>query len=933
MQELDGQSTAAGPQSPSRYPAPGGSAGPGLLRAAGAGVVPGAGAAVVPASGTAPALNRTVHLVDVEEGHIRRAGDLVALVLSAVGVGLVLLVAVYGQGTAAGVTEDVQEVVNRTARQILLLPVTAMESLVVFLVPVSLAFSLLSKRRWRLVLQAVLAAVLASAVAWAGSELVDLLPATNPLAVGLTRNTLGFRVPAFSPFVGAIAGLLTVAGRGSSSRLVRWSWNALLVVLALAVLQGDQTIAGTVTTLLLGRFVGFALRYLSGVRSTRASGISLIRGMRRAGANPDMVVRLDAEDLPLRSWLVSSSAPVGHNALFPQQGDPDRPGEPPTEPPPEAPPVTEPPPVEKLADVMRQLGGEDDLILPDPLPIPPEVLALIEEGMDGTKSPGFRSYAVWQNGLRSHVMVMDGDRQVVGFLSSLWETLRIRGLNRRVDPTLRESAEHTALMYFAAAAAGVNVPEIRGLAQMDDSIILLQRHISGPRTLRELTAEELTDPVLDSVWQQLREAHDRGITHRNLAATRVVLDEDGMVWIRGWGNGEIASSELSRRFDLAQVLTMLALTVGTERSLASAARNLSAGQLASIAPLLQAVTMPAETRAAMRAHRGVLAKLREALTELIPTADAEPLPLRRFSLRQVLTVSVGLAAAVIVFGTLNFEEIIRSFRSANPWWLLGAFAAGLSTYFGAALGLTAFAPEKLGLWRTTMVQVASSIVSLVAPAGVGPAAIDIRFLTRQKVDTPLAVATVSLAQVSRFVVTVGMLLLVGVLSGTTGSVVLPSRSLLVGTGVVVALLGSLIAIPKVRAFALAKLVPILQQIWPRLVWILGQPRRLLLGVLGNVIMTSGYVIAFGFTLAAFGYSLPVATLSITYLASASAGSLVPSPAGIGPVELALTSGLTLAGIPSAIALSATLVFRVLTLWARVPLGYVALRHLQRTHDL
>lgn len=892
-------------------------------------------AGAAPRDSTAPPAvagtpSRTVHLVDVEEGHIRRAGDLVALVLSALGMGLVLLLAVFGQGTATGVTEDVQDVVNLTARQVLLLPVTVMEGLVIFLVPVSLAFSLLSRRQWRVVLQAVLAAVAASILAWLAARAVDLLDPTNPLAVGLTRNTLGFRVPAFSPFVSSIAALLTVAGRGATSRTVRWSWNSLYVVLALAVIQGDQTIAGTIMTILLGRLVGFTVRYLLGVRSTRASGLSLVRGMRRAGIDPDVVVRLDAEDLPLKSWLVSSSAPVGHNAQFRLD---DAPAAPAVPPPPADPPATGEPLVETLADVMRQLGSEEDVMLPDPLPIPEEIRRVMQEGIDGTERAGLRSYAVWQNGVRSHVIVMDGDRQVVGFLASLWEALRIRGVNRRVDPTLRESAEHTLLMYFAAAASGVNVPQIRGVAEADDSIIMLQRHIPAPRTLRDLSAAEITDEVMDSMWRQIRSAHDSGITHRSLTATRVVVDEHGEVWIRGWGNGEMVSSELARRFDLAQALTMLALEVGSAHALESATRNLSTTQLASIAPLLQAVTMPSETRAAMRSHRRVFGELRDALTELIPTADAEPLPLRRFSLKQVLTVSVGLAAAVIVFGTLNFEEVILSFRTASPWWLVAAFGAGLTTYVGAAMGLTAFTPERIGLWRTTMVQIASSIVSLVAPAGVGPAAIDIRFLTKRKVETPLAVATVTLTQVSRFVVTVGMLLLVALFSGDTGSVVLPSRALLVGIGVVVLVLAVLSAIPRVRTSALARLGPLLRQIWPRLVWVLGSPRRIAQGVLGNVIMTAGYVVAFGCTLAAFGYSLPVATLSITYLASSSAGSLVPSPAGIGPVELALTSGLTLAGIPSATAVSVTLVFRVLTLWGRIPLGYLALRRLQRTNDI
>lgn len=56
---------------------------------------------------------------------------------------------------------------------------------------------------------------------------------------------------------------------------------------------------------------------------------------------------------------------------------------------------------------------------------------------------------------------------------------------------------------------------------------------------------------------------------------------------------------------------------------------------------------------------------------------------------------------------------------------------------------------------------------------------------------------------------------------------------------------------------------------------------------------------------------------------------MPTPGGIGAVELALTSGLTAAGITASVALSAAFVFRLLTFWGRVPLGWLALRYLQK----
>lgn len=874
---------------------------------------------------------RALHLVDVEERHIRRPGDLVALILSAVGIALVLVLAIYGQSTTAGVTQDVTQVVNAALGQLLLLPLTAIEGLVVFLIPVSVIVITIVRRQWRILLEALVAGLLAAVIAWAAVQFLDLLSINHSLNVGLTRNPRGLAVPAFSPFVAAISALLTVVGRGPNSKLVRWSWYFLFFVIGMAVIRGDQTIAGAIITVFLGRMVGFGSRYVGGARSTRAAGLALIRGLRRAGLDPDRVVRLDVAEAPLQAWLVSSSAPVGYNAqlqapadALPMAPTPDHPVTP------RRPASTGEPVLADFSEIMRMLDSDTDVIVPDPLPIPADVVAILAAERRTTGS-GYRTYGVWQSGVRSDVTVMDGDRQVVGLLASLWETIRLRGVSRRVTPTLRETAEHAILMNYEAASAGVNVPSINGIAEAADSILLVQPHVVGPRTLVEL--ESVPDELLDTLWSQLGGAHDRGIAHRNMSASDVQVDAGGTLWIRGWEVGEIASSELSRRFDLAQVLTMVALKVGVDRALASARRSLSSTQLASIAPLLQGVAMPRETRAAMSSHKKILGELRSELTALIPTASAEPIPLRRFSLRTVLSTSVALLAAVIVFGSLNFQDVITSFKDANPWWLLAAFGFGLSTYYGAALGLVSFTQEKLPLWRTTKVQIASSIVSLVAPAGVGPAAIDLRYLSRQKVDAPIAVATVSLTMVARFVATVILLVLVTVFTGSAGSVALPSTALMVGIAVVVLVVGVLVAIPAIRAWVFGKLQPIVQQVWPRLVWLMGNPRRLAVGFLGNVIMTAGYVVAFGCTLAAFGYTLPASTLAITYLASNTAGSLVPSPAGIGPVELALTSGLTLAGIPSATALSVTLVFRVLTLWARVPLGWLALRSLQRTNDL
>ena len=116
-------------------------------------------------------------------------------------------------------------------------------------------------------------------------------------------------------------------------------------------------------------------------------------------------------------------------------------------------------------------------------------------------------------------------------------------------------------------------------------------------------------------------------------------------------------------------------------------------------------------------------------------------------------------------------------------------------------------------------------------------------------------------------------------------------------------------------------------------WLASNPTRMGVGVLGTVILSLAYILSFGASLWAFGYSLPFAVLAITYLASNTVGSVVPSPGGLGPVELALTGGLVTAGVPSGVAVSAVLVYRLVTFWIPIPLGYLSLQRLQKRGDL
>ncbi len=859
-----------------------------------------------------------VLLVDIPASRVRRPRDLIELILSALGIVVVLLLAVYAHATAIGVTEDVQSAAAVVMRQILLLPVTVLEGVVTFFLPLFVITMQLIRRRWRPVLEALLAAVVAAGITMAATWLLDTY-GPQALTVGLTITSEGDTVIAMNAMVAAIAALLTTVGRRNQRPSVRWSWNLLWVVLVLTVIRGALTLPGAVVTVLVGRVVGLAVRYAVGVYNERAEGIPLVQALRRAGLDPTRVIRLDEPDTSnAQAWTVTTSAPIGYTE---RAVDPDL-----------APAL----PGTAQQSLWRGSSRQPDTMVADALTDPQAaILSSVSPG-GVTLDPlsAHRVYSVWDTaGERWYVSMLDGDRHVVGYLSALWARLKMRGLHRTRVSSLRDASDRAALMSYATERAGVRVPPLVGIAEANDSVLLVSAHIDHARRLSDLSPEEVDDELLDQIWAQLRIAHVAGIAHLDLTADAILIDRDRDVYLLDWENGEIASAELSRRLDLAQLLALTATKVGPDRALASAYRCLGEEELVSLASLLQPVILTRQIRAEADKPRDLLNTLRERLVDVNPAADVEPIRLARFSVRTVVMVTIAVIAVWLLLGTLNFEQVLAATRNANPAWLVVTFAFGLLTFLGGAMSLVAFSPEKLRLWRTTIVQVAAGLVALVAPAGVGPAALNLRYLSRQRIATPLAVATVTLVQVSQFVSTVLLLVVMALLTGSAGTLSVPSAAVNGVAIVAVLITVVLLVVPPARNWLWEKLGPTLRQVWPRVLWVVGSPRRLVMGIGGNVVMTVGYVGAFGAALAAFGYTLPVTTLAITYLTSNTVGAAIPSPGGIGPVEAALTGGLTVAGIPAGVAFSAALVFRVLTFWARVPFGWVALRYLQRKGDV
>jgi uncharacterized protein (TIRG00374 family) len=96
-------------------------------------------------------------------------------------------------------------------------------------------------------------------------------------------------------------------------------------------------------------------------------------------------------------------------------------------------------------------------------------------------------------------------------------------------------------------------------------------------------------------------------------------------------------------------------------------------------------------------------------------------------------------------------------------------------------------------------------------------------------------------------------------------------------------------------------------------------------------VTFSYILCLAVSVLAVGGHASLPAIAVVFLTGNAIGSAVPTPGGLGAIEAALTAGLTAAGLPGSEALSAVLVFRLITFWLPIPIGWVALGYLQR-HD-
>ena len=549
-----------------------------------------------------------------------------------------------------------------------------------------------------------------------------------------------------------------------------------------------------------------------------------------------------------------------------------------------------------------------------------------------------RYAALGRDGSRLDVTVFDRDQQGADAFYRIYRRLRLTSQVSRSAPlTVSRAVERRALMTYAVDYAGVSTPRLEAAVRVAPEAAAIATHHLDGTTLAKLPRPP-SDEQLSRVWDAVLVLHRRRVTHRSLTAQHIQLsgDDGAQVTLLEPGDGDVAASDLQIRLDLAQLTVTMALVVGAERSATLARRKLGSAAVASLVPLLQPVVLHRTTRAALRRHKDLLPTLRKQFVASSPDVEVPPEQLERIRPRGVITLVAAVFAAYVLIGEFNRRHFVPVLEKAEWRWVLAAVALSAITYVAAAFSLTGFVLEKLKFTRTLLVQLAGNFVTLVTPAAVGGVALNIRYLNKAKVAAADAASSVGVSQVFAFVLHMLLLVIFVVLTGgSPGTRIKPPPSWsYIALAVVGALALAVLALPAGRRLVRSRVAPALGQVIPRLLDVAQRPAKLAEGIGGALVLTLSYIVCMYVCVLAVGAHAQFFAVGVVFLTGSAISSVVPTPGGIGVAETALSSLLTaVAHVEAVPALSAVLLFRLITFYVPAGLGWIALNYLQRREVL
>jgi undecaprenyl-diphosphatase len=218
------------------------------------------------------------------------------------------------------------------------------------------------------------------------------------------------------------------------------------------------------------------------------------------------------------------------------------------------------------------------------------------------------------DGGKFFVKVLGADERSADLLFRLYRRLQPHDLgDERAFLSLRRTVEHEALVSLAARNIGVRTPQMRAVAAAEPNGHVLAYEAIAGRSMDKVDRDQVSDPMLDSLWRLVGELRAHRIAHRDLRLANMFVDDQGQVWLIDFGFGELTASDLLLATDVAELIASSSVSVGPARAVRRAALAVDRATLERTLDRLHPWALSGATRSALKARPGALDAIRDEL--------------------------------------------------------------------------------------------------------------------------------------------------------------------------------------------------------------------------------------------------------------------------------------------------------------------------------
>ncbi|BBX65217.1 integral membrane protein [Mycobacterium saskatchewanense] len=516
-----------------------------------------------------------------------------------------------------------------------------------------------------------------------------------------------------------------------------------------------------------------------------------------------------------------------------------------------------------------------------------------------------------------------------GALRQLWSKLRLRDAETApLVTSMRRAVEHRALMAIAIGDLGLANTSTIAVAPLSRGWMLYSHQ---PRRGVPIDRCAETTPVA-RLWESLHVLNGHQISHGDLRSHEITVD-DGTVLFGDFFSAEYGATDAQLQSDIAQLLVTASALYDPKQAVASAIDAFGKDAILEASRRLTKTAVPKGIRKSVPDSGAVIAAARAEVKRQTGADQIKTETITRFTRSQVIQLVLFGALVYVAYPFIStVPTFFSELRHANWWWAVLGLAVSALTYVGAAAALWACADGTVGFFTLSIAQVANTFAATTTPAGVGGLALSTRFLQKNGLTAMRATAAVALQQSVQVIVHLTLLVLFSALAGASADLshFVPSATMLyLIAGVALGIIGTFLFVPKLRMWLATEVRPKLAEVTSDLLKLAREPRRLALILIGCAGTTLGAALALWASVEAFGGDTTFVTVTVVTMVGGTLASAAPTPGGVGAVEAALIGGLAAFGVPAAVGVPSVLLYRILTCWLPVFVGWPVMRWLTK----